>query len=164
MIQKLCRLLVFFPIMLLISAMAFSQTEDSIFTELIRDSRLDELMIKQAQINKAANNKNSLGKYKTSGGQYKGYRVMVLNTNNRDLAYQTRGQLSTKFPQHKLYMGYQAPFYKLKMGDFLERSEAEALKKQLAIIVKNGLFVVSDAISLTPEQEEKLLEKISKEN
>jgi hypothetical protein len=164
MIQKVCRLLLVFLMALLMNGVAFCQTEDSIFTELIRDSRLDELLIKQAQINKAANNKNSLGKYKTSSGQYKGYRVMVLNTNNRDLAYQTRGQLSTRFPQYKLYMGYQAPFYKLKMGDFLEKSDAEALKKQLTAIVKNGLFVVSDAISLTPEQEEKLLEKISKGN
>jgi hypothetical protein len=144
---------------------AHAQTEEEVvYTELVRDSRLDELTQKQFQINKAANNKNALSKYKTSGGKYKGYRLMVLNTNNRELAYQTRGQLSSRFPQHKLYMGYQAPYYKLKMGDFLEKDEAEALKKQLAGTIKSGIFVVSDAISLTAEQEDKLLEKISKGN
>lgn len=142
-----------------------AQSEDEIlYTELVRDSRLDELTQKQLQLNKATNNRNALSKYKTSGGKYKGYRLMVLNTNNRELAYQTRGQLASRFPQHKLYMGYQAPYYKLKMGDFLEKEEAESLKKQLAGTIKSGLFVVSDAISLTPEQEDKLLEKISKGN
>jgi hypothetical protein len=142
-----------------------AQTEEEVvYTELVRDSRLDELFHKQLQINKAANNRNALSKYKTSGGKYKGYRLMVLNTNNRELAYQTRGQLASRFPQHKLYMGYQAPYYKLKMGDFLEKDDAEALKKQLAGIIKSGIFVVSDAVTISPEQEEKLLEKISKSN
>jgi hypothetical protein len=143
----------------------YAQTEEEVvYTELVRDSRLDELLQKQLQINKAANNRNALTKYKTSGGKYKGYRLMVLNTNNRELAYQTRGQLASKFPQHKMYMGYQAPYYKLKMGDFLEKDDAEALKKQLAGIIKSGIFVVSDAVTISPEQEEKLLEKISKGN
>ena len=89
---------------------------------------------------------------------------MVLNTNNRELAYQTRGQLATRFPQHSLYLGYQAPYYKLKMGDFLEKSDAEALKKQLSGIIKQGLFIVPDAINLKPEEEERLIEKFTKGN
>ncbi|HSK12730.1 MAG TPA: SPOR domain-containing protein, partial [Phnomibacter sp.] len=119
---------------------------------------------KQHQINKVTTDANALAKYKTSGGKYKGYRLMVLNTNNRDLAYQTRGQLASRFPQHTLYLGYQAPYYKLKMGDFLEKNDAEALKKQLSGILKQGIFVIPDAVNLKPEEEEKLLEKLSKGN
>ena len=160
-----CRLLCFGFISLALPLICLAQTEDEVvYTELVRDSRLDELFQKQLQINKAAKNRNALSKHKTSGGKYKGYRLMVLNTNNRELAYQTRGQLASRFPQHKLYMGYQAPYYKLKMGDFLEKDDAEALKKQLAGIIKSGIFVVSDAVTISPEQEEKLLEKISKGN
>ncbi len=142
---------------------ANAQTDTSL-VELIRDSRLDELTKKQYALNKSTNSISELSKYKTSGGKYKGYRLMVLNTNSRDLAYQTRGQLATSFPQHSLYLGYQAPYYKLKMGDFLEKSDAEALKKQLSGIIKQGVFIVSDAINLKPEEEEKLIEKISKGN
>jgi hypothetical protein len=139
-----------------------AQTDETALVELIRDSRLDELTKKQYAINKSKNNVSELSKYKTSGGKYKGYRLMVLNTNSRDIAYQTRGELATRFPQHTLYLGYQAPYYKLKMGDFLEKSDAEVLKKQLAGIIKQGVFIVSDAITLKPEEEEKLIEKISK--
>lgn len=137
---------------------------DTNLVEVIRDNRLDELTKKQYAINKSTNSSSELSKYKTSGGRYKGYRLMVLNTNSRDLAYQTRGQLATSFPQHSLYLGYQAPYYKLKMGDFLEKSDAEALKKQLSGIVKQGVFIVSDAINLKPEEEQQLIEKISKGN
>lgn len=129
---------------------------------MIYDSRIDDLTKKQYQLNKSTNDVSALSKYKTSGGKYKGYRVMVLNTNDREKAYQTRGQLATRFPQHALYLGYQAPYYKLKMGDFLEKSDAEALKKQLASFIKQGVFIVPEAINLKPEDEEKLIEKISK--
>jgi hypothetical protein len=156
-----------FLIMLVLCGMSgslYAQTEGEDLVELIRDSRIDELTRKQFQINKVASDVSALSRYKTSGGKYKGYRLMVLNTNNRELAYQTRGQLATRFPQHKVYLAYQAPYYKLKMGDFLEKSEAEAVKKQLTGTIKGGIFVVSDAVNLSPEEEEKLLEKISKGN
>ena len=142
----------------------FAQNEEAPLVELIRDSRLDELTKRQYELNKNANYISELSKYKTSGGKYKGYRLMVLNTNNRDLAYQTRGQLATLFPQHALYLGYQAHYYKLKMGDFLEKVDAENLKRQLAGVIKQGIFIVSDAITLKPEEEERLIEKLSKED
>ena len=149
---------------ILLSRPLLAQNEQEVIVELVRDSRVDELTRKQHQINKVTTDAYALAKYKTSGGKYKGYRVMVLNTNNRELAYQTRGQLATRFPQHSLYLGYQAPYYKLKMGDFLEKSDAEALKKQLSGIIKQGLFIVPDAINLKPEEEERLIEKFTKGN
>jgi hypothetical protein len=160
-------ILIFFVTILLLNSFggkAWSQADSGKVVTMIYDSRLDDLTKKQYQINKNINDLSSLSKYKTSGGKYKGYRVMVLNTNDREKAYQTRGQLATLFPQHTLYLGYQAPYYKLKMGDFLEKSDAEALKKQLIGIFKQGVFIVPEAINLKPDEEEKLIEKISKES
>ena len=144
---------------------SFAQTEETQQTtvELVRDYRVDEIAAKQYVLNKKKQDASSLSKYKTSGGKYKGYRLMVLNTNDRELAYQTRGQLATRFPQHTLYLAYQAPYYKLKMGDFLEKNEAESLKKQLTSFIKQGVFVVSDVVNIKPEEEEKLIEKLSKD-
>jgi SPOR domain len=141
---------------------AHAQTDSGKSVVMIYDSRLDDLTKKQYQLNKSTNDVSALSKYKTSGGKYKGFRVMVLNTNDREKAYQTRGQLATRFPQHALYLGYQAPYYKLKMGDFLEKSDAEALKRQLAGFIKQGVFIVPEAINLKPEDEEKLIEKLTK--
>jgi len=148
----------------LFSGKTIAQVDTGQLVFLSYDYRLDELTKKQYLINKSTNDVSALSKYKTSGGKYKGYRVMVLNTNDREKAYQTRGQLATLFPQYTAYLGYQAPYYKLKMGDFLEKSDAEAFKKQLSGIIKQGVFIVPDAINLKPEEEEKLIEKISKGN
>lgn len=147
-----------YAFLMLFSFSGFSQDESE-QVEVIRDLRLDELAKKQQQINKATGDGGLLSKYKTSSGKYKGYRLMIMNTNDRDLAYQTRGQLASRFPQHKLYMAYQAPYYKLKMGDFLEKSDAEDLKRSLSGMVKSGIFIISDVISLRPEEEQRLIEK-----
>lgn len=148
----------FYAFLMLFSFSGFSQDETE-QVEVIRDLRLDELAKKQQQINKATGDGGLLSKYKTSSGKYKGYRLMIMNTNDRDLAYQTRGQLASRFPQHKLYMAYQAPYYKLKMGDFLEKSDAEDLKRSLSGMVKSGIFIISDVINLRPEEEQRLIEK-----
>lgn len=116
------------------------------------DPRIQVLVKKQAQVNKTS-------KYKTSNGQYKGYRIMVLNTNDRNLAYQTRGNLTNRFPEHAVYMAYQSPYFKLKMGDFIKKEEAELLRKQLNTIIKSGVFVVPDIIKIKPEDEIRLLEE-----
>ncbi|MCU0376012.1 MAG: SPOR domain-containing protein [Chitinophagaceae bacterium] len=147
-----------YVLFMLLTLTGLGQSENE-QVEVIRDLRLDELAKKQQQINKATGDGGLLAKYKTSSGKYKGYRLMIINTNNRDLAYQTRGQLASRFPQHKLYMAYQAPYYKLKMGDFLEKSEAEDLKRLLSGMVKSGIFIISDVISLRPEEEQRLIEK-----
>ena len=149
---------ILYMILLLFNFSVFGQQEQE-QVEIIRDTRLDELAKKQQQINKATGDGGILAKYKTSSGKYKGYRLMIMNTNDRDLAYQTRGQLASRFPQHKLYMAYQAPYYKLKMGDFLEKSDAEDLKRSLSGMVKSGIFIISDVISLRPEEEQRLIEK-----
>ncbi len=129
---------------------ANAQINDSTALLVHKDSRIDILLKKQANINKTAI-------YKTNGGQYKGYRVMVLSTNDKELAYRTKGTLLGNYPDSRVYMSYQAPFYKLKMGDFLKRSDAEDLRKEVARMFPRGVFVVSDVIQLKPEEEKKLL-------
>ena len=59
----------------------------------------------------------------------RGYRLMLLSTSDRDLAMRLRTRLLSQYPEHKVYMAYQAPFIKLKMGNFENRDDAEDLKK-----------------------------------
>jgi len=159
------KMIFFFFAVIMFQANSFAQTEETQQTtvQLVRDYRVDEIAAKQYMLNKKKQDASTLSKYKTSGGKYKGYRLMVLNTNDRELAYQTRGQLATQYPQHTLYLAFQAPYYKLKMGDFLEKKDAEGLKKQLTSFMKQGVFVVSDVVNIKPEEEEKLIEKLSKD-
>jgi len=130
--------------------MVNAQMSDSTALVVHKDSRIEVLLKKQANINKTAI-------YKTNGGQYKGYRVMVLSTNDKELAYRTKGSLLGSYPDSRIYMSYSAPFYKLKMGDFLKRSDAVDLQKELTRMFPRGVYVVNDVIQLTPDEEKKLL-------
>ncbi len=129
-----------------------AQADTSDKVELIKDYRIDLLVKKQAQINRVA-------VYKNSNGDYKGYRIMVMNTNNRGLAYKTRSDILRRYPEQSVYMAYQSPYFKIKMGDFLKKDDAIELKKDLDKMFKQGVFVIQDIIKLTPEQEEELMEQ-----
>lgn len=128
---------------------------DSTLVEVDADPRLDMLVKKQAQINKVSI-------YKNSNGQWKGYRVMVLNTNSRDLAYKTRADILRYFPDKGVYMAYQAPYFKLKAGDFLKKEDAEKFRKELSRYIKDGLFVMNDIIKLSAEDEARILSEKDK--
>jgi hypothetical protein len=118
--------------------------------ELVKDYRIDLLVKKQAQINRVA-------VYKNSKGEYKGYRIMILNTNNREVAYRTRSEILRYFPDNNVYMAYQSPYFKLKMGDFLKREDAEKMKKDLVKMFNQNVFVMQDIIHLKPEEEARLI-------
>lgn len=85
----------------------------------------------------------------------KGFRLMLLTTNDRNLAMNLRSKLLQQYPEHKVYMIYQNPFIKLKMGNFIEKKDAENLKKQLLnqkLIVGN-IYVIPENIEIKPEVE-----------
>ncbi len=83
----------------------------------------------------------------------KGYRLMVLSSNDRNLAMQLRSKLLQQYPEHKVYMVYQNPFIKLKMGNFVDREEAENFKKQLLRqnMVPGNIYLIPENIELKPE-------------
>lgn len=129
---------------------SLAQTDSVV--ELVKDPRIDLLIKKQAQINKVS-------AFKNSTGQYKGYRLLVLNTNNRDLAYKTRTQLLRIFPNDNVYMAYQSPYFKLKLGDYVKKEDAAKMKKQVSAALKQDVFVVPDIIKLSAEDEARLLKE-----
>ena len=106
-----------------------------------KDPRLELLAKKEAEFNAIA----ALGPRAA-----KGYRLMVLNSNDRNLAMKVRGQLLQSFPDQKVYMSFQAPFIKLKLGNFLDKDEAEKMKKQITAkkIVTNNVYVVPEVIEV----------------
>lgn len=121
------------------------KTNDTIVVN--KDPRLDILTQRQAIINKRS-------KLMTSNGLYKGYRLQLLSTNNRNQAFKLKYDLLTTFPDQKTYVSYQAPYFKVKFGNFLHRDEAEKMRKQLIKAYPAGIFVVEDAIEYTPKDDE----------
>lgn len=111
-----------------------------------KDARLDLLIKKQYEINDRAN------KLKDN----KGYRIMVVNTSNRDEALKAKSTLLQNFPEQKPYLAYQPPYFKLKFGDFKTREEAVDYQKKLKpYFPKGGLFIVPDRIEIKLDEKEK---------
>jgi len=111
---------------------------------VVKDSRLDELARKEAAFNEVLNAAKSSN----------GYRLLVLNTNDRPLAMKVRSQLLENFPEQKVYMGFQPPFIKLKFGNFLTKEDAEAYKKDILKlkIISGNVYLLPETIELKPDK------------
>ncbi len=88
----------------------------------------------------------------------RGYRLMVLSSNDRNLAMKLRSSLLQQYPEHKVYMVYQTPFIKLKMGNFVDKSDAENFRKQLIRqgVVPGNIYLLSEMVEIKPVAEQEL--------
>jgi hypothetical protein len=113
-----------------------------------KDPRLDLLAAKQAEINKKAAILNR-------AGHYPGFRIQVANTQNRDEANTIKAEMLRRFPDQKTYLLYQAPYFRVRVGNFLSIKEGASLRKMIMALYPNkGIFFVRDTIEYTPPEEE----------
>lgn len=112
---------------------------------VIKDARIELLAKKQADFNESA----ALGPRSA-----KGYRLMVLSTNDRTQAMNLRAKLLQRFPEQKVYMSFQPPYIKLKFGNFLEKSEADDYKKDIlsSKMVSTNIYLVPEIIEVKPDK------------
>ena len=120
---------------------------------IIKDPRIDMLGKKMAEYN------SQLGTVTYTNGltSAKGYRLMVVSTNDRPYAMKIRAQLYQMFPDQKQYMSFQMPNIKIKFGNFLEKADAERVRKQIlgAQLVTNNIYILPEIIEVKPSKEEK---------
>lgn len=64
-------------------------------------------------------------------GTTDGYRVQVISTDDIDEANRIRSELYEKTLRKEVYVMFEPPFYKVKVGDFTSKSEAENLRFKL---------------------------------
>src|SRR3954470_21787185 len=84
-----------------------------------KDPRLDIFTEKQSEVNKRTSKM-------TSNGMYKGYRLQVLSTRSREDAFKLKSQLLQTFPSQQSYVLFQSPYFKVRIGNFMRKSDAEA--------------------------------------
>ena len=137
--------IIFFVVILFFAKISFAN--DTIIVH--KDARLDVLTQKQIQINKRA-------AMLTSSGQYKGFRVQIISTSNRDEAFKIKADVLTKFPDQKSYIIFQSPNYKIRIGNFLKRDDAENYRRQITNSFSQEIYVVEDAIEYTPKSDEEI--------
>jgi DNA gyrase inhibitor GyrI len=135
-----------FALSLLIFQTSFSQDTlgyDGPSLVVHKDPRMDALVKMQASINERSK--------KVSGRTMRGYRLLVLNTNNRDEAIDGKTKIYKHFPDQKAYLTYQSPFFKLKAGNFQTRDEAVRYQKLMNTIFPKGVFIIGETIEVKPE-------------
>lgn len=100
---------------------------------IISDSRIDKILEIQKE--------ESIRK-----GTIEGYRVQIYQGTKRDYANQLRSRFLSKFPEYNVYILFQTPDFRVRIGDFRNRSEAIKLKY---LIEKDFLnpFIVEDNIN-----------------
>jgi hypothetical protein len=130
---------------LMVCPSVFACSTDTVI--MVKDTRLDLLVAKQSQINKRT-------AMMTSAGLYKGYRLQVISTAKRDDANKMKTDLMNRFPDQKTYTLFQSPNFKVRIGNFLKKEDAEKYRNQISKFFPKGIYIVEDTIEYTPLEEE----------
>lgn len=104
---------------------------------LQQESRIEAIVGKHIEVNQKAKG-------------FPGYRVQVYfgsGSDAKNTAHKIRNSLNTAFPDYDSYLVYEAPYFKVRVGDFRNRNEAY---KAFKIIQPSypGAFIVDDLIGL----------------
>ncbi|WP_212001794.1 SPOR domain-containing protein [Chitinophaga sp. HK235] len=109
--------------------------------KVTKDPRLDVLIRKQIYINTLSVRSQS------------GFRVQVISTNKRGDANEAKARVMQLYNDYRTYMDYQAPYFKVRVGDFKTREEATELRDKLSSLFSGGVFVVPAIINVSPDKE-----------
>ena len=126
-----------------IGLFSFAQT-DSNNVVVHKDPRLELLVKKQIEVNEVTS--------RNSRRSAPGFRIQVISTNNRNKAMEAKTKIYQRFPELKAYLMYQSPFFKLKVGNFIEREEAESYMQDILQLFPTGVYVVRDIVEVKPEK------------
>ncbi|HVI48523.1 MAG TPA: SPOR domain-containing protein [Chitinophaga sp.] len=109
--------------------------------KVIKDGRVDVLIRKQIYINTLAIRNQA------------GFRVQVISTNKRGDANEAKARVMQLYSDYRTYLDYQAPYFKVRVGDFKSREEATELRDKLSSLFSGGVFVVPAIINVSPDKE-----------
>ena len=78
----------------------------------------------------------------------KGYRVQIYNGPDRNKAVQVKTEFMRRFPGVSTYITYVAPGFRVKIGDYRNRSDAEGMLRE-ATSMYSPSMIVPDVVTLT---------------
>lgn len=107
-----------------------------------KDARIDQLIRKQIEINEITT--------REARRNVPGFRIQVINTTDRNAAVEAKTAVYRLFPELKSYLMYQAPYFRLRVGNFEDRKEAESYQRQLSREFKRNVYIVNDVVEINP--------------
>lgn len=125
---------------------SFGQKTDSLKENkavVFKDYRLDMLGQKESELNTAL--------LKQQARSTQGFRLMILNTSDKNYAFKVRAELLQKFPEQKLYMWFANPYIRIKFGNFATKEEAEPYQKQISKMLDGAsIYLIPEIIEVDP--------------
>lgn len=97
------------------------------------------------------------GEETMEGIQIDGYRIVVFFDQDKTKVAQQKANFLARYNEHEAYVEYVAPNYRVRVGNFRTRLEAEALKSELLAYFPTAV-VVEDKIQLPPLPSETVTE------
>lgn len=103
------------------------------------DPRLDILMASNSKTKKAyAAAPGKSAKVIRSG---KGFRIQIYNGNDKNAAVSKKVDFMRRYPNVKTYMTYTQPQFRVKVGDFQTRTDAQAFMSEIRSLYPTSMIV-----------------------
>jgi hypothetical protein len=81
-----------------------------------------------------------------------GFRIQVLFTPDIEQANQTKDSLSNLLSEEWTYIVYDAPYYKIRVGNYINRTSANLMLRKLVVLGYQDAWIVPDKIIKNPPQ------------
>jgi hypothetical protein len=94
--------------------------------EVVKDPLIDTLIARRPYLNKTI---------LSSEANSNGFRVQIYFGSSRQAAYDAQAKFMNEFPETPTYISYVEPNFKVQVGDFRTRLEAQKMQNEL-----NGMF------------------------
>ena len=124
-----------FFVLFILPALSHAQTRGKV--EVVKDPLIDTLIARRA----------SLGKnVAISDDAANGYRVQIFFGSNRQEAYNAQARFLEEYPETRTYILYTEPNFKVQVGDFRTKLEAQKLQNDLRDKF-TSLFIIQGKIN-----------------
>jgi hypothetical protein len=129
--------------LIILPSFLFAQTPERGKVEIDKDSKVDSLIG-----NYLVSGKTGPANPAVAGGNYTsdGFRVQIFSGSDRKAAYSIQAKFQDKHPEVHTYLSYREPNFKVHVGDYRSRLEAEKMVDEL----KNsftGVFIINEKIN-----------------
>lgn len=106
------------------------------FTDIVRSAKIDTLLYRQS-LARAAN-------------PITGYRVLIFSqggNNSKNAAFEEKEKFEEIFPENKVYVSFEEPYFKVKAGNFIDRMQADFFLREIKILYPYA-FIVKDELDV----------------
>ena len=106
------------------------------FADIVRSDKIDTLLYRQ-----------SLARAESPVA---GYRVLIFSqggNNSKDAAFEEKERFEEAFPESKVYVSFEEPYFKVKAGNFIDRMQADFFLREIKMLYPYA-FIVKDVLDV----------------